>query len=295
MKRTVIIQARTDDDSLREGLAEPLASALDRWKPGLTGDIRVKWVFHEPEWGALAQCRDVVGGSGFRRVVESWVAGFDDAELLDGAALVHLLPAGLPEAAEPAEPPFEQRACEGCGRRLRTAMVAGRAMELRCSRAALSGLVRTSASRVILASASLLQALADAGLDGGLHTLPAAVRDAEEGSFFALHAPVELGWPPAPYGMVEGPCGRCGANVPRYNFYRCFERLPEPRDWMAWPLYGPTGLLVTGRVYRWLVTEGRELIARTDGQRLRGWRHGWFPDEAERAFLPVAYQAATTG
>jgi hypothetical protein len=222
----------------------------------------------------------------------------DDAR---SAPLVRLTGGGL-EDREPLQADVHVRTpCDGCG--LATPRLAPRP-RLRLPHPLGSGLGWLAGPRVWVASAAFLQALQAAGLDSGLATFPVEVEGVEPGGLLGLYSTAGLGPPAAPYGFTGEPCAVCGRwavrrpgpggvrvdpALPRYAFYPTFAQ--EAFDW-GWPEPGgETDLYVSHRVHQWLEGAGARYAAA--GSEVRGeidfLAAGWYPDEAEAAFLSPEY------
>ena len=162
-------------------------------------------------------------------------------------------------------------------------------------------------SGVRVASAAFLEALDQSGLAGGLGRLNLRVSGAKGAKYFCVFPTVDVGWPAGPFGYWGVLCSVCGRPVrhslwaedprpypalARYAFYETFHRPSVPADWMWTELSGQLRFLISGRVRDWLKSEATNRFDLSwnlpEGFNLSA--RGWYPDDAEAAFLEVPYR-----
>jgi hypothetical protein len=254
-------------------------------------------VFREPDFGQIPALREWLAGLPGPRVTE--IGGREpDPGGTPAAPLAHLSNGELLGFSGATGEVYRSTPCPACGLPVRTLAEEPR---LDLTEETAAGLMWVREADAWVAQVRLLEELAAAGLDSGLGSAPVTVRGAPS-RLRLLYATVGLGLPAAPYGFPGDPCGVCGrAQVagstvparPRYALYDTFQKPAVAADWMWSGLLHPGAPLVAGRVCEWLLGAGT-LYADANGEERRDLQFiaaGWYPDEAERAFLPPPYQA----
>ncbi|HEU4539208.1 MAG TPA: hypothetical protein VFS00_34040 [Polyangiaceae bacterium] len=225
----------------------------------------------------------------------------EPAERLADASLVQVSapkPRGITMGVR-GEPALRQRRCETCGVE-GFVTVEREAMAVRLHDKPVDGLILladerggASAPRPWLSYAmsdELRAGLADAGLLADVAFVELEI-ERRPAARYSLVVPRErLGPRAAPYGLNERQrnCSICGYRGPRFAIYPVFARPERGADWWLAPPWGATDIYVSPRVFAWMAGPGKALVAARAGNRLRGARAGWWPDERELAFLPSA-------
>ncbi len=280
MKRSVYISARCPRPDLATLLPEPLRARIDETWESIDDAHYIDWRLAEPDWPLLPELRRRLRELDDVQCTEKWL--LRGQQTGSEGTLFQLKPPVWGDLEVVAPNLSETLRCDGC-RLLQRQLVPELALSLQLPRSR-PGLVWVQSAGMMLMASELWTALHTAGMDTGLQIFDTQTLGAIEYPYVGLYSSVDLGWPVAPFGAEVGPCELCGGCLPRNAFYYLFERPPQPADWMAWRQGGPSKLVVSQRVYRWLRN------ASSIGAALAGQRVGWAPDELELAFLPAELQ-----
>ncbi len=277
MERSVYISARYPRANLLENISGTLARKVDETWESLDDSFYFDWRFAEADWDQLPALRAELEACEGVRYTEKWLVRHAD----QSGDLFQLEPPIWGDLEVVARSLSASLRCEGCGLFQRhLADKPTLSFQLPVSQ---PGLVFVQSAGVTLLAAEIWAALSAEGLDRGLATFPVDARGAVECDYVGLYSEVDLGWPAAPFGTAVGPCALCEGQTPRNAFYYIYDRPAVEADWMCTRRDGPSRLLVSERVFRWLKN-----AKATEG--LKGKRLGWNPDEIDLAFLPERLQ-----
>lgn len=270
------------------------------------GQEVAEWSFEEAQFPEIPAFRAWIAEHGLPIVREQGLRRYGRPDSAT-ASLVMLTGGKLRAPAGVRAQVIAKLTCARCGRTIERVLERP-APHLAAPKRIRSGLFWDAGSDLYIASSAVREALDSAGLSTGLEVLPVTVEGHSAGAFVGLYASVDLGDPAAPYGASGTYCPTCERffvapsgpddkrvfpGRPHYAFYDTFRRPATAADWMWSPRYGQHRLFVTARVRDWLTGAGAGLVGHgsRERKRLEFIPAGWYPDEADTAFLASAYRA----
>jgi hypothetical protein len=235
------------------------------------------WRLEEEDWNYLKTLRGFVSMIKGVRWREEWRLVRDEDDVVPGSIFCFSAP-HLQGAKVVSGYPVKQVECDKC-QQLKFVMVDDPApvveLPANCSQPVIS--FGPEVFRV--ASVDFYTRIVSHGLGRGLKTFPVSVRGCKQ-DYVGLFSDIHLGSPVTPYGSTSPACDACGSQKPRYCFLWLFDKKIDDADWFWQSLMGPTDTLVTPQVYEWLRAEFD----------IEADPYGWYPADAEFAFLPEEFQ-----